>query len=784
MKNLKLSTRLGLGFSLVLLILLVLGGAAILQMNAVKQESTLLAEAYVPEVQVGSAIERSFRRAFMDFRGYSLSGSEVYYQGGMDALQDTEENIQQAKLLLAQQSLPELESATAILEDMLATYREQVGETREIVNAAAASTGTLNEAATVLMRESGDFLAGQKAKLGRDLDLRQRKVRLASEIVQVVTQARVTNFRAQADQDVRMMEAAERILDQVPEKVTLLREITFLAEDIAYLNELEEAARSYQSAINHYAMETQKGDAVDLAKLATATAQMDATAPILVATVDAFLLGQQAKLKTDFSERLDKIEEVNRVVTEVSEVRVANFKGQAFRDATLIADAMTRFSTIDTALAALRPITRDPEDIARLDATRSATDSYREALSAYLLLDERLNKLNGIRNVHYKKIIAEIEHVSNLGLKHSSALSQKAVARLAQASWVIIIGVVAAVLMGIGCACWITQTTGNSIRSIIRGLTDASDQVATGSSEVSRSSQQLAEGASQQAAGVEETSSSLEELAAMTRQNAENAESANTTMSATTEVVEEANGAMSDLITSMQAIAESSTETQKIIKTIDEIAFQTNLLALNAAVEAARAGEAGAGFAVVADEVRNLAIRAADAAKSTADLIEGSVSRICTGTEIVNRTHDAFSRVSSGATQVSGLVSEISTASREQSNGIEQINRAVSEMDKVVQQNASGAQQSAAAAQQMSAQAVTMRGCVDQLIRLVEGGNGAGPTALAGTHTVPPASRSPLSTSVDATHGRATVLPSLGGHSNGNGSRVEESDLTFFDQKN
>ena len=113
----------------------------------------------------------------------------------------------------------------------------------------------------------------------------------------------------------------------------------------------------------------------------------------------------------------------------------------------------------------------------------------------------------------------------------------------------------------------------------------------------------------------------------MTKQNADHANQANHLMSETSSVVSKANEFMSGLTTSMNDISKASEETSKIIKTIDEIAFQTNLLALNAAVEAARAGEAGAGFAVVADEVRNLAMRAADAARNTADLIESTVKK-------------------------------------------------------------------------------------------------------------------------------------------------------------
>jgi methyl-accepting chemotaxis protein len=211
----------------------------------------------------------------------------------------------------------------------------------------------------------------------------------------------------------------------------------------------------------------------------------------------------------------------------------------------------------------------------------------------------------------------------------------------------------------------------------------------------------------------------MEEMGSMTRKNAENASQADMLANEAGQVVKRANQAMSKLTESMEEITEAGEETGKIIKTIDEIAFQTNLLALNAAVEAARAGEAGAGFAVVADEVRNLAMRAAEAAKNTAGLIEGTITKTRHGAELVAQTNDTFAEVAKNSDKVYELVNEIAAASSEQAQGIDQVNNAIHEMDTVTQQTAASAEESAAASEELSAQAGTMLGHVKALVRLV-----------------------------------------------------------------
>ncbi len=289
----------------------------------------------------------------------------------------------------------------------------------------------------------------------------------------------------------------------------------------------------------------------------------------------------------------------------------------------------------------------------------------------------------------------------------------------------------ATIILGIFLSFCIISGITRVLSRAIDGLNQGASEVTAASYEISKSSQFLAEGSCEQAASIEETSASLEEVSSMTQLNAETAMQANDLTQGTNSETKKANASMNALIVSMTEISNASKETSKIIKTIDEIAFQTNLLALNAAVEAARAGEAGAGFAVVAEEVRNLAMRAANAAKSTTGMIEDITKKVMDGSELVNRTHGAFNQVADSSKKMVALMGEITVASKEQAQGLQQVNVAVSEMDKVVQQNAANAEESASASEELNGQARQMKSMVNQLVALVGVRNGKIPVNRA-----------------------------------------------------
>ena len=278
-----------------------------------------------------------------------------------------------------------------------------------------------------------------------------------------------------------------------------------------------------------------------------------------------------------------------------------------------------------------------------------------------------------------------------------------------------------------------------NINTVVKNLDDsmiqvgeAVAQVSSASGEISSGAQSLAEGANEQASSLEEVSSSLEETSSMTKQNADNSTQARLLVVETNTSISEAGEAMQRMAQAIHQIKTSSDNTAKILKTIDDIAFQTNLLALNAAVEAARAGEAGKGFAVVAEEVRNLAMRSAEAAKNTANMIEESVKNAESGVKITEDVAKALEKAVERSSKVNDLVSEIAAASNEQAQGVEQINTAVAQMNQVTQQNAANSEESASAAEELSSQAAELSNMV-QSFRLSAGGGGGGGGRRGGT---------------------------------------------------
>ena len=248
----------------------------------------------------------------------------------------------------------------------------------------------------------------------------------------------------------------------------------------------------------------------------------------------------------------------------------------------------------------------------------------------------------------------------------------------------------------------------------IKQVNHSAEQVSAASSQLSASAQTLSQGTAEQASSVEELASRINEISEQAKHTASGALDVRGQTHQTGEEVSLCNQKMQNLMEAMDKIQTSSNEIEKILKTIDDIAFQTNILALNAAVEAARAGSAGKGFAVVAEEVRNLAGKSAEAAQNTSSLIEHSTDAVHTGSEIARNTAEILSEVVNSIQSVVDSIDNIAAVSNEQSDAVWQVSEGINQISIVVQSNSATAEEGASASEQLSAEAAGLKHLVNQ----------------------------------------------------------------------
>jgi len=258
------------------------------------------------------------------------------------------------------------------------------------------------------------------------------------------------------------------------------------------------------------------------------------------------------------------------------------------------------------------------------------------------------------------------------------------------------------------------NATVEQLSQTMRQISEATEAINSAAVEISSGNADLSQRTEEQASSLEQTAASMEELTATVKQNADNARQANQLAATASEVAVKGGSVVSQVVTTMGSITESSKKIVDIISVIDGIAFQTNILALNAAVEAARAGEQGRGFAVVASEVRSLAQRSAAAAKEIKTLIGDSVEKVEVGSKLVESAGKTMEDIVGAVKRVTDIMAEITAASQEQSSGIEQVNQAITQMDQVTQQNAALVEEAAAASESMKDQASNLSASVGQ----------------------------------------------------------------------
>ncbi|NVZ09683.1 MCP four helix bundle domain-containing protein [Allochromatium humboldtianum] len=687
MGNLKVSTRLGLGFGAVLLLLGVVALIGILRINQINNDIHAVVDDYFPKTVQSNAIVDN-----INIIARAMRNTLILDEAG--AIRGEVERVEQARAKILEN-----------LEQLKRTITSPEGVERlSAVESAREQYVGLQTSFLNLVRE-GRQVEAKNLLLGSIRDRQNTYIAAINELIDYQTQL-MTDRGAAAGQAAASATWQLIVLAVVALLVGAGIGVWIARSLLRQLGGEPDYAATMVLAVSNgdlsHSIQTQAGDTTSL--LASLKV-MQENLKQLVGEIDGIVRGA---VQGDFSRRLDMAgkqgfgKEISEGLNQLAETTDVGLK-----DVTRVANALAAGDLSQT-------ITRDYPGL--FGETKNGVNGTVKALTAVVaeirgIVDaanqgdfsiklDLAGKQGFAREI--AQLLNQLSDTTEVGLKDVMRVAQAlADGDLTQTITKDYPGLFGETKAGV-------NTTVSNLKDVVFRIREAVDTINTASGEIATGNQDLSQRTEEQASSLEETASSMEELTSTVKQNADNARQANQLAISAADVAVKGGMVVDASVQTMAAISESSKKIADIIGVIDGIAFQTNILALNAAVEAARAGEQGRGFAVVAAEVRSLAQRSANAAKEIKTLITDSVSKVDSGTEQVNEAGTRMTEIVESINRVTSIMSEISAASVEQSTGIEQVNQAITQMDEVTQQNAALVEEAAAAAEALEDQARTL----------------------------------------------------------------------------
>ena len=458
MKNLKLGLKIGLGFSLVIIISVLLGVLAIYEMGLVSKESAKLEEEYVPEVKAAAEIRGAANRLMYEMRGFGFTEQKEFHQRALEELKAMETALSEADGLATRaRNLAKLRGELDTIKKAKAEYSTAVEATHATVAEMEAVRGELDENAAVYMKNCYDFLAGQNEKYKKTLTLSLNKVHLVERLVNIGTNVRVANYKAQALGSINLMEEAIAGIDEVGNTAEELGKITAEQVDRQRIEAIASAAEGYKTAMEEYLNEFSKGVAADWETLNNLRDKMDENGVVYVKNCSEFLTDQQKNLETEMLERIEKINLANSIVNLGNDTRIKAFKAQALRDPKIMNDAQANFDLMAGKFDELRKITRSGSDLAIIDQVQGAARGYSEAMNAFLEEWVDLQEIGDKRTELGNAMITAARATADAGVTQTAAIAKLAMERLNSASNILLAGLIAALLAGAFIAYFITR---------------------------------------------------------------------------------------------------------------------------------------------------------------------------------------------------------------------------------------------------------------------------------------------------------------------------------------